>query len=76
MKILISTVTAAGLMLGGAGVYDSNQPEDASENEPTAVEQRVESRQPTLSRFERWAARAEYQLEAYVLAQYGFAPPR
>jgi hypothetical protein len=66
MKILISTVTAAGLMLGGAGVYDSNQSEDAGGNEPTAVEQRVQNRQPTPSRLDRWAVRAERQIEAYV----------
>jgi hypothetical protein len=76
MKILVSTVTAAGLILGGAGVYGSNQPEDAGGNEPTAVEHRVGSRQPTPSRFDRWAARAERQIEAYVLSQYGVAPPR
>jgi hypothetical protein len=66
MKILVSTVTAAGLILGGAGVYDSNQPEDAGGNEPTAVEHRVGSRQPTLSRLDRWAVQAERQIDAYV----------
>jgi hypothetical protein len=75
MKILVSAVTAAGLILGGAAVYGSNQPEDAGGNESAAVEHRVGSSQPSLSRFERWAARAEYQLDAYVLAQCGVAPP-
>ncbi len=76
MKILVSAVTAAGLILGGAAVYGSNQPGDAGGNESAAVEHRVESWQPSLSRYERWAARAEYQLEAYLLAQYSVAPPR
>jgi hypothetical protein len=66
MKILVSTVTAAGLVLGGAGFYDSNQPDDVGGNEPTAVEHRVGSCQPTPSRFDRWAARAERQIDAYV----------
>jgi hypothetical protein len=66
MKILVSTVTAAGLILGGAGVYSSNEPEGAGGNEPAAVEQRAGSRQPTLSRLDRWALRAERQIEAYV----------
>jgi hypothetical protein len=61
---------------GGAGVYSSNQPEDAGANEPAVVEHRVGSRQPTPSRFDRWAARAERQIEAYALAQYGRAPLR
>jgi hypothetical protein len=76
MKILVSTVTAAGLLLGGAGVYSSNQPGDAGENEPTAVEQGTVRQQPTFSRFDRWAARTERQMEAYALAQYGLVAPR
>jgi hypothetical protein len=76
MKILVSTVTAAGLLLGGASVYSANQPEDAGENEPAAVEQRTARQQPTLSRFDRWAARTERQMEAYALAQYRLVAPR
>ncbi|MFW9770111.1 MAG: hypothetical protein ACFFEM_14925 [Candidatus Thorarchaeota archaeon] len=68
MKILVSTVTAAGLLLGGAGVYTSNEPEDAAGNEPTAVELRTLRQQPTPSRFDRWAAQTERQIEAYMQA--------
>lgn len=76
MKILVSTVTAAGLLLGGAGVYTSNEPGDAAEKEPAPVALRTVTQQPAPSRFDRWAARTERQMEAYVLAQYGLVAPR